>query len=257
MLVLLSPAKDLATEPVTIKGATSPVLLEKAMPLAEKMRGLSAKKLATLMDISPKLAALNHQRYQEWEPEPEDGIPAAFMFNGEAYRGLKSRTLSADDLRFAQHHLRILSGLYGLLRPLDLVRPYRLEMGTRIAIARGKKDLYAWWREAIAEELARVLKKSGSNTIVNLASDEYFKAVDVEALGAEVITPVFKDRHGGTYKMLTVYFKQQRGAMTRHIMQNRILEPERLKSYTGDGYRFSEEDSTDTLWTFLRDKRPS
>ncbi|MDQ3100847.1 MAG: peroxide stress protein YaaA, partial [Bacteroidota bacterium] len=160
------------------------------------------------------------------------------------------------DLQFAQHHLRILSGLYGILRPLDLIQPYRLMMGVKVSPARGRKDLYAWWKDRITVELKKVLKKSGSKVIINLASDEYFKAVDTEALGAEVITPIFKDKHAGTYKLLSVFFKHQRGAMTRHIIQNRILEPEKLKRYTGDEYYFSAEDSTANEWIFLRDKRP-
>jgi uncharacterized protein len=258
MVILLSPAKDLSTEPAAIKGGTQPELLEDAMPVAAKMRGLSARKLGELMDLSPKLAQLNQARYQQWDTSTsrEKAVPAAFLFNGEAYRGLKARTLSDADLQFAQHHLRILSGLYGLLRPLDMIQPYRLEMGTRISIARGRKDLYAWWTDKVTAALKQVLKKSGSNVIINLASDEYVKVVDMEALGARVITPVFKDRHAGTYKMLTVYFKHQRGAMTRHILQNRILEPERLKQYDGDGYSFSEIDSTTDTWVYLRDRRP-
>ncbi len=259
MLVLLSPAKDLSTEPVKIQGTTTPALIEHAVPVAQKMKTMSARKLASLMDINAKLAQLNHERYQQWDASraKDASLPAAFMFNGEAYRGLKVRSLTPDDLRFAQHHLRILSGLYGVLRPLDMVRPYRLEMGTKVSIQRGKKDLYAWWKDKVTEELRKVLKKSGSNVIINLASEEYFKAVDAKALGAEVITPVFKDKHAGHYRMLTVYFKNQRGAMTRHIIQERILEPKRLKEYTGDGYYFSEEDSTEQEWVFLRDTRPA
>lgn len=257
MLILLSPAKDLSAEPAKIKGTTEPALIEHAIPIAEKMRSLSVKKLASLMDLSPKLAKPNFDRYQQWDPSTKNGtaLPAAFMFNGEAYRGLKARTLSPADLQFAQHHLRILSGLYGILRPLDMIQPYRLVMGTKISIARGKKDLYAWWREKITAEVKKVLKKSGSNTIINLASDEYFSAVDVHAIGAEVITPIFKDKHAGKYKMLTAFFKHQRGAMARHIIQNRILDPRLLKEYTGDGYRFSPDDSTESEWIFLRDKR--
>jgi cytoplasmic iron level regulating protein YaaA (DUF328/UPF0246 family) len=258
MIVLLSPAKDLSLEAAPMKGTTEPALLEHVIPVAEKMRSMSAKKLASLLHISPKLAQLNHDRYQQWEAVPKKNIqlPAAFMFNGEAYRGLKARTLSPADLQFAQHHVRILSGLYGILRPLDLIQPYRLMMGVKVSPARGKKDLYAWWTDRITTELEKVLKKSGSKVIINLASDEYFKAVDAEALGAEVITPIFKDKHAGAYKMLTVFFKNQRGAMTRHIIQNRILDPRLLKEYTGDGYYFSEEDSTANEWIFLRDKRP-
>ena len=257
MLVLISPAKNLAEGKVNVIGTTAPALLDHAIPVAQKMRSLSAKRIGKLMDLNPKLAQLNFDRYQRWDPDHSKGIPAAFMFNGEVYRGLKAPTLSADDLRFAQHHLRILSGLYGLLRPLDRVQPYRLEMGVKLSMGRGKKDLYAWWKEHVTREVAAALKKSGSNTIINLASDEYAKVIDFEALGAEVISPMFLDRKGNAYKPITVYFKQQRGAMARHIIQHRILDARELIGYAEDGYRFSEEESSATDWIYLRNKPPA
>lgn len=258
MIVLLSPAKDLSAQPPpTVKGTTQPALLEHALPLVQKLRGLSAKKLGALMDLSPKLSELNHQRYQEWSLPltTKNAVPAAFLFNGEAYRGLDARTLDADDLRFAQHHLRILSGLYGVLRPLDLVQPYRLMMGTPLSVGRAK-NLYTYWGDRIMEQLNADLAAMKSRVVVNLASSEYVKAARPEGLKADVITPVFKDRAGNGYKMVMVYAKHQRGAMARHIIRHRLLDPEALKRYAGDGYRFSAGDSTDHEWVFLRDRKP-
>jgi len=258
MIVLLSPAKDLTDAPAKGVGTvTRPRLLEHSAPLVDKLRGMGVKKLGALMDVSAKLAELNHARYQAWEPSftRANALPAAFAFNGEAYRGLDIRSLDADDLRFAQRHLRILSGLYGLLRPLDLMRPYRLEMGTALAMGRGVKDLYAYWGDRITEELNTDLGASKGDTVVNLASAEYFKAVRPKLLRARVVTPVFKDRTAGGYKVVMVFAKRQRGAMARHIVQHRVLDVDRLKDYAGDGYRFSGEDSTADEWVFLRDAR--
>lgn len=257
MIILLSPAKDLATEPVKgVKPLTKPRCLEQSAPLADKLRGMSERKLATLMDISPKLAALNHARYQEWAPPftARNAMPAVFAFNGEAYRGLDARSLDSDDLRFAQRHLRILSGLYGVLRPLDLMQAYRLEMGTRLSMARNCKDLYAYWGDRITELINEDLEAVEGDVVVNLASAEYFKAVRPARLKANVITPVFKDLTPKGYRVVMMYAKHQRGAMARHIIQHRILEPVLLKRYAEDGYRYSEEESTAHEWVFLRDR---
>lgn len=257
MLILLSPAKDLAKEAPLIKDATQPVLLERAAPLVAKLKTLSAKKLAELMDLSLPLGELNRKRYAEWSTPftPKNARPAVFTFNGEVYRGLDARTLSSDDLRFAQHHLRILSGLYGVLRPLDLMQDYRLMMGTPFGVGKAS-NLYAYWGDRIAEVLKADLKKSGSDVVVNLASGEYSKAALLPKLGAQVITPDFKDKVGGGYKSLQVYVKHQRGAMARFIIQHRILDAEAIKAFDHDGYRFAPEESTGTKWVFLRDKRP-
>lgn len=254
MLILLSPAKDLVEGPAPrVKGTTTPRLLERSALLVEKLRGLPQQRLASLMGISPKLARLNHQRYQDWHLPftARNARPAIFMFNGEAYRGLDARTLDADDLRFAQHHLRILSGLYGVLRPLDLVQPYRLEMGTPLVTPR-RKDLYGFWGDDIASLLQADLEKSGTDVLVNLASAEYFKVVGKSWTGARVITPVFKDRGPGGHRIVPVFAKHQRGAMARHIIRNRMLDPGMLRHYSGDGYRFSVEDSSADEWVFLR-----
>lgn len=258
MLILLSPAKDLSTlAPPTTKGATQPALLEHAPPLVEKLRTLTAKKVGALMDLSPKLAELNRQRYASWSLPftVKNAVPAAFLFNGEVYRGLEARTLDADDLRFAQYHLRILSGLYGVLRPMDLIQPYRLMMGTKFGVGRAK-DLYAYWGDRINAQLKADLKAAGDDTVLDLASTEYAKAAKLDAIGARVITPVFKDKGPGGYAVRMAYAKYQRGAMARHIVQHRILDAAKLKKYTEDGYRFSAEDSTAEEWVFLRDTKP-
>ena len=257
MLILLSPAKDLAQETPVVRDATTPELLEHTAALVAKLRTLSAKKLAGLMDLSPKLGELNRERYANWTVPftSKNARPAVYTFNGEVYRGLEARTLSSADLQFAQHHLRILSGLYGVLRPLDLMQDYRLMMGTPFGVGMAK-NLYAFWGERITDLLARDLKASGDRTVINLASSEYFKSVNAERLDARIITPVFKDRGPGGYKVLMVFAKQQRGAMARHIIQHRILDADRIKQYDGDGYRFAPQESTATEWVFLRDKRP-
>jgi len=255
MLVLLSPAKDLAAEvPKGVKNTTQPALLEHSPALIQKLRTFPAKRLARLMDISPKLAELNHERFLRWSVPftTKNARPAVFAFNGEAYRGLNARTLDGDDLRFAQHHLRILSGLYGVLRPLDLMQDYRLEMGTALPVGRSK-NLYSYWGDRISTQLQADLRAIGSDVVINLASSEYFKAVRSKALGARIITPIFKDKTPGGYKMLMAFAKHQRGALTRHIIQHRILDPEKLKGYTGDHYRFAQKESTADEWVFLRD----
>lgn len=258
MLTLLSPAKDLARETPVAPMATQPVLLEESKRLVEMLRTMSVKKLASLMDLSPRLGELNHERYASWTTPftRKNARPSVFTFNGELYRGLDARSLDDADLRFAQHHLRILSGLYGILRPLDLMQDYRLMMGTPLAIGKAK-DLYAFWGDRITDVMNADLKAMGATTVINCASGEYFKAVNTVKLKARVITPVFKDRVGTTYKSLQVYVKQQRGAMARHIVQHRLLDSEGIKAYTGNGYRFSPHDSTRDHWVFLRDVRPA
>jgi hypothetical protein len=254
MLILLSPAKDLNETPLALNsGHTRPELLEHSVLLVKKLKGYSAKKLGSLMDINPKLAALNKQRYADWTTpfNAKNAHMAIHTFNGEAYRGLDAKSMDIDDLRFAQHHLRILSGLYGVLRPMDLMQPYRLEMGTSLPVGR-KKNLYAYWGDRITDVLKQDLVRNESDVVINLASTEYFKAVNTEKLGARIITPVFKDRTAGGYKVVMVYAKQQRGAMARHIITHRLLEPAKLKSYKGDGYAFAKEDSTADEWVFLR-----
>lgn len=257
MLVLLSPAKDLAKEVPPVDKVTQPVLLQQALPLVEKLKTLSAKKLASLMDISETLGELNRERYQRWSLPftKQNARPAVFTFNGEVYRGLSARTLDADDLRFAQQHLRILSGLYGVLRPLDLMQDYRLMMGTPFGAGKAK-DLYTYWDELITNALNADLKSIRSNAVINLASSEYFKSVNAAKLKARVVTPVFKDKVGSGYKMVMVFAKQQRGAMARYIIRHRLMDPDAIKAYDGDGYRFAADESSANEWVFLRAKKP-
>lgn len=255
MLILLSPAKDLSDVPAKgLKGTTQPRFLEQSEKLVKKLKGMSAKKLGELMHLSDALSQLNQERYASWSPPftLKNAQPAAFMFNGEAYRALDVRSLDADDLRFAQRHLRILSGLYGLLRPLDLVQPYRLEMGTKLSVGR-KKDLYDLWGDTISDQLNTDVEESEAEAIINLASAEYFKAARYQSLKVNVITPVFKDLTANGYRVVMMYAKHQRGAMARYIIRHRILEPVALKRYTEDGYRYMPEESSATEWVFYRD----
>lgn len=257
MLILLSPAKDLAKEVPVVKDTTQPVLLDHAVPLVTKLKTLSAKKLSSLMDLSASLGELNRARYERWSTPftSQNARPAVFTFNGEVYRGLDPRSLNADDLRFAQRHLRILSGLYGVLRPLDLMQDYRLMMGTPFGVGKAK-DLYAYWSDRITAALNADLKTSKSDVVINCASSEYFKSVDTSKLKARVITPVFKDKGPRGYGVVMVFAKQQRGAMARYIIRHRLLDAEKIKAYTGDGYRFAPEESTPDEWVFLRETRP-
>lgn len=256
MITLLSPAKDLDMTPVRpIMGTTVPEMLEEAEVIAAKLRTRSAKQLARIMDINADLAQLNHERYQEWAVPftAKNAKPAILAFNGEVYRGLNASGLGADDLRFAQHHVRILSGLYGVLRPLDLMQAYRLEMGTAFSPKRGARNLYAYWGDRITMRINEALEESGSDVIMHLASAEYFKAIKRGKLKARVIEPVFRDRTRTGYKVVMVYAKQQRGRMARYIITHRLLDPEPLKLYNGDGYRFMPAESTEDKWVFHRD----
>ena len=252
MILVLSPAKSLDETPLpAMRAATVPVFASESEVLAEKLKAFSTARLKKLMDISPELAALNHARYQEWSSAPLKK-PAALLFNGEAYRGLDAKTLEADDLRFAQRHLRMLSGLYGVLRPMDAIAPHRLEMGTKLSMGRGKKDLYAFWGDRVTEELNNTLRKNEEDVLVNLASAEYFKSVRTEQLAARVITPVFKEQTAKGLKMVTVYAKHQRGAMCRWVIKRRLVESEGLKQYDVDGYRFDPKGSSADEWLFVR-----
>jgi len=258
LLMVLSPAKSLDfTSPPTTTVATQPQYVAQAEALVEGLRQLSPQQLGALMGISDKLAALNAARFAEWKPSftPQDSKQAVLAFNGDVYEGLDAPSLSESDLQWAQRHLRILSGLYGVLRPLDLIRPYRLEMGTAWPNSKGK-DLYAYWGSQIAEALnADLAAGAGEPVLVNLASDEYFRSVDRDVLDARVVQPVFQD---GTpqsgYKVVSFYAKRARGLMARYAIQNRITEVEQLKGFDREGYRFVPEASDADRWVFRRDK---
>ncbi|MET4162231.1 cytoplasmic iron level regulating protein YaaA (DUF328/UPF0246 family) [Marinobacterium sp. MBR-111] len=258
MLTLVSPAKTLDYEsPLATDTYTQPRFTEQSQQLIETLRQLSVQDVAELMKLSDKLASLNVARYQSWEPKhtPDNARPAVLAFKGDVYTGLDAESLSETDFSFAQQHLRILSGLYGVLRPLDLLEPYRLEMGTRLKTASGD-NLYQFWGDRITAALNEELKTS-DDVVVNLASNEYFKAVQPKGLNARLITPVFKDFKNGQYKIISFYAKKARGLMSRYIIQNRIDAPEAIKAFDLEGYYFSPEQSKGDTWVFLRDEVPA
>ncbi|MET3998137.1 peroxide stress protein YaaA [Marinobacterium sp. MBR-109] len=258
MLTLVSPAKTLDYEsPLATDTYTQPRFTEQSQQLIETLRKLSVQDVAELMKLSDKLASLNVARYQSWQPEhtPDNARPAVLAFKGDVYTGLDAESFSEADFSFAQQHLRILSGLYGVLRPLDLLEPYRLEMGTRLKTASGD-NLYQFWGERITAALNEELK-AADDVVVNLASNEYFKAVQPKALNARLITPVFKDFKNGQYKIISFYAKKARGLMSRYIIQNRLDTPEAIKAFDLEGYYFSPEQSKGDTWVFLRDEVPA
>lgn len=254
MLILLSPAKNMNFDDAPdAPRATKPKFLDDTGELSETTRKLSKSKIKSLMGVSDKLAELNYERFQAFAPdgESESLKQAALAFNGDVYLGFDAPSLSKDDLKFAQNHVRILSGLYGLLRPLDAIQPYRLEMGSKLKNPRGR-DLYEFWGDKIAKEIDKALQSHEDKTVVNLASNEYFGAVDKDALKAPVVTPVFKDVKDGKARTLMFFAKRARGAMARWAAQNRIERADDLKGFDADGYQFKAGDSTDDLWVFSR-----
>ncbi|VAW49748.1 UPF0246 protein YaaA [hydrothermal vent metagenome] len=254
MLMLISPAKSLdETTPVPFKCESKPVLLEQAAELMDSLQTLVPDEIAQLMHISDKLAELNYQRFQDWQVpfSEERAKQAAWLFKGDVYQGLDAYGLSEGGVKFLQTHLRILSGLYGLLKPCDKILPYRLEMGTKYPNAKGK-DIYAFWGEQITEQLNLALQAMNSRTVVNLASNEYFKAVQPNVLNAQIITPIFKDWKGGKYKIISFYAKKARGLMVRYATDHRVEHAEELKHFNVGGYRFAPELSNETDWVFTR-----
>lgn len=255
MLTVISPAKtlDYDTPPVTQRH-TLPQYLDDSQTLITQLRELSPAQIAELMHLSDKLAGLNAARFGSWTPDftPANAKQALLAFKGDVYTGLDAETLGEDDFSYAQQHLRMLSGLYGLLRPLDLMQPYRLEMGTKLANARGK-DLYAFWGTRISEWLNQALAEQGDDLLLNLASNEYFSAVKKNALNARVINVDFKDLKNGQYKIISFYAKKARGLMSRFVIQERINDPEQLKRFDVQGYYCSAEQSKPDHLVFLRD----
>jgi uncharacterized protein len=259
MLLVLSPAKSLDFEtPLPISSGTQqewtqPDFLEAASRLNATLRQLSPEDLSELMHISPTLGELNFRRNLDWHvPFTRDNArPALFAFTGDVYQGLSARELNEQDLAFAQRHVRILSGLYGLLRPLDLIQPYRLEMGTALRHETGK-SLYAFWDKKLALRLREELLAHKEQTLINLASTEYFKAVSLKALNVPVISPVFKDYKNGQYKIISFYAKRARGSMAAYIIKNRINRADDILGFDVDGYHYSKSDSTPQTPVFLR-----
>jgi hypothetical protein len=255
MILVISPAKTLDfTTPPHTGVFTQPDFLTESASLVKLLRGLDIDELAGLMAISGDLAALNAGRFRQWKRPftPDNAKQAVLAFNGDVYGGLDAAGLGQGDLDFAQDHLRILSGLYGCLRPLDLIRPYRLEMKTRLANARGG-DLYAFWGDRLTRAVNRLLGQGPeAPVLVNLASAEYFKALDAKAVAGRIITPVFEDWSGGAYKVVGFFAKRARGLMCRHMIRKRLEEPERLQAFKDEGYRFDRQASEGDRWVFRR-----
>lgn len=257
MLLLLSPAKTLDFSPLTVPlQDTTPEFLDEAGQLTDILRAYTPDKLSSMMHISMDLAELNYERFLEWAPDQHrfagtaDVKQACMAFRGDVYRGLAAEEFGEQEFSYAQEHLRILSGLYGVLRPLDLVRPYRLEMGTRLATSHGR-NLYEFW----GDKIALALKEAAiDGVLVNLASLEYFKSVRLKDMNLEVYTPVFKDLRGKDYKIISFYAKRARGAMASWVIRNRIDDPEQLWDFEWDGYRVSQGLSTQNSPVFVRDR---
>ncbi len=254
MLMLVSPAKSLDEKtPVQTPLHTQGVLLKQAAQLIEELQLIGPEEIGQLMHISEKLSELNYQRYQDWQLPfpPEQAKQAAWLFKGDVYQGLDAYSLSEQGVDYIQAHLRILSGLYGLLKPCDDMLPYRLEMGTKFVNLKGK-DLYTFWGAQITELLNEELAHQKSKTVVNLASMEYFKAVKPKLLKARIITPIFKDWKNGKYKIISFYAKRARGLMARYAADNLLENAEDLKFFDVDGYGFDAESSSETEWVFTR-----
>jgi cytoplasmic iron level regulating protein YaaA (DUF328/UPF0246 family) len=254
VLIIVSPAKklDYDTPPATDK-ATLPGFLDQSQILIDRLRQYSALDLAELMKLSMNLAELNFERYAQWQAEvsAETGKQCLLAFKGDVYQGLDAESFSQDDLDYAQQHLRILSGLYGLLRPLDLMRPYRLEMGTRLPTERGR-NLYEFWGGRITDAINAQLQAQGDDVLINLASNEYFKAVKPKELAGRLITPQFKEKKNGQYKMIGIFAKKARGLLSRYILLNRLDDPEQIKSFDLEDYAFNPGLSKNDNWVFTR-----
>lgn len=254
MLIVISPAKTLDYEtPPKTKVFTTPDYLEHSQRLINRLRNFSSLDISDLMKVSAKIADLNFDRYESWKlPFTQKNAKQAILaFKGDVYTGLDASTFKTNDFKFAQNHLRVLSGLYGLLRPLDLMQPYRLEMGSKLKTDQGK-NLYEFWGGDITQGLNEQLKKIKSDILINLASNEYFKSVRPKELNAEIITPAFKEFKNGDYKMIGIYAKKARGLLSRYIILNKLNDPEDIKSFSEDGYRFNKKLSKDNNWVFTR-----
>ncbi len=257
MLIIISPAKTLDYEsPLKTKTFTLPDYLENSQELTSQLRQLSPLEISKLMKVSEKIADLNFDRYQAWDKSftEKNARQSALAFKGDVYRGLDTQSFSAKDFSFAQQHLRILSGLYGLLRPLDLIQPYRLEMGTKFNINQNK-NLYEFWGSTITDGLNTQLGKIKSDHVINLASNEYFKAIKPKQLKAKIITPAFKEYKNGEYKMIGIYAKKARGMLSRYIIQNQLVNPEDFKTFNEEGYKFNKKLSEENTWVFSRSRK--
>jgi len=256
MLIVVSPAKSLDYQaPAKTKKFTEPLFLDEADQLVTKLKQLSPEDLSELMNISDALAQENFQRYANWQTPftLKNAKQAIFAFKGDVYLGLKAEEFGTADLNFAQKHLRILSGLYGILRPLDLMQAYRLEMGRKFA-TQGKKNLYDFWDSKLTDKLNEefAAEQQKKKVLINLASNEYFSSLHPKTLDAEIITPIFKDWASGKYRVLSFFAKKARGEMAAYIIKNRINSPAKLKDFDVDGYQYSSEESSAARPVFLR-----
>jgi cytoplasmic iron level regulating protein YaaA (DUF328/UPF0246 family) len=257
MLIVLSPAKSLDYKtPVKVKTPTLPEFVSESAKLIADLKKLAPQDIAKLMGLSDQLAVLNVGRYRDWSKKftEANSKPAIYAFDGDVYDGFDVKTLDAKAVAFAQEHIRILSGLYGALRPLDLMQAYRLEMGTSFKNARGK-DLYAFWGGMVTDSLKKVLEKDKKPVLLNLASEEYFKVLQPKDLGCPVIAPVFQDAKDGKYKIISFYAKRARGLMARYVVENRISDPADLKGFNLDGYRYYAAESKPDQPVFRRAER--
>lgn len=258
MLIVVSPAKNLDVDsPAATSEFTQPEMLDDASRLVEKCRTLTPAELSSMMQISDKLASLNAARFSSWTRPftPDNAKQAVLTFNGDVYAGLDAATFSEEDFSFAQAHLRILSGLYGVLRPLDLIQPYRLEMGRKLSMSGDNgetADLYQFWGNKITDKLNDAIQAQGDDVLINLASTEYFSSVRKKVLQAKVVEPVFKDYKNGKYKIISFFAKKARGMMARYIIQQRLTDVEQLKNFDLDGYQYSADESGGNKLVFLR-----
>ena len=255
MITLLSPAKTLDYEsPLPVKDFSVPGNLRQSKQLIKALRKKDPQDLSDLMGLSEKLANLNFERNMNWEPpvkHSDDIRQAIFAFKGDVYTGLSAYSLKKSDINFLDKHVRILSGLYGILKPLDLMSPYRLEMGTKLETSEGK-DLYEFWGQEITNSINESISTHKSKYILNLASVEYFSSVKKDLLDGEVISPVFKDYKNGKYKIISFFAKKARGSMTRYLVENRIDSPKDISGFDYDGYKYSKSESTEYSPVFLR-----
>ncbi len=254
MIIVLSPSKTLSK--IEIKHSpkpTQPIYLEKTKVIVERVRKFKINDLEKLMGVSNTLARLNFERYLQWQTpfNESNSTPALLTFKGDVYEGIFANDFTIDDFNYAQEHLNILSGLYGVLRPLDLMQPYRLEMGTKIEIKKSK-NLYEYWQKDITDYINKALAKDTENTLVNLASNEYYKAINIRKLKGNIITPIFKEEKGNVYKTIAIHAKRARGLMTRFIIKNRIENVEFLKTFNEEGYFFSTDQTKGNQWVFIR-----
>lgn len=256
MLTLIPPAKTLDYEsPVKIADWTEPRFQDDSLQLIDKLKPMSKKRVAGLMSLSDKLAALNVERYRSYDEKftPENSRQSIFAFKGDVYIGLDAQTLTKPDLKFAQKQLRIISGLYGLLRPFDLMQPYRLEMGTDLKNKRGK-NLYEFWGDQLTDSVNQELEAGSGEFVVNLASKEYFGAIQPKRLQGELISPVFLDQKNGDYKIISFFAKKARGSMARFIIKERVKTVKKLEQFSEDGYRFDPTRSEAGKPVFIRDE---